>query len=122
MILSCTRLIGSRRTCTRLAVAALFAAALPANAAVRQCGDIVSSEIAIAATELESKKTAIAQWHEKAAKLGSGYDSWRLAADKSLKCFANGAAFECVAFGRPCTIVQKPKPKPKGRGDKAVGI
>jgi hypothetical protein len=94
----------------RFSFAVLLAAALlsPARAAVRQCGEVVSSEIVTAATELEAKKKAIAEWHSKASKLGVAADSWRLALDKALQCFPKGGAFECVAFGRPCILNQAP--------------
>ena len=38
----------------------------PAAAAVRQCGEIISSEIVHATAELDAKKMAIEQWHTKA--------------------------------------------------------
>ena len=80
----------------------------PAAAAVRQCGEIISSEIVHAPAELDAKKMAIEQWHTKALKLGAGLESWRLAAEKSLKCFPKDSGFDCVAFGRPCIIDQAP--------------
>lgn len=86
-------------------------AQMPVQAAVRRCGAFVSSDVVRAASELEAKKGAMDQWHAKAAKLGPGLDSWRLAADKSLQCFPKDKDFECVAFGRPCTIEQAPQPK-----------
>jgi post-segregation antitoxin (ccd killing protein) len=103
---------------TSLAVAVLCFAPSPVHAAVRQCGDNVSSEVATAATERDAKKKAIDQWREKAAKLGAGFDSWRLAYKKSLECSANGANFDCVAVGRPCIIKQAPKSPPKLPGGK----
>jgi hypothetical protein len=91
-----------------------------ASAAVRQCWPIVSSEIASAPTELDAKKKALAQWRAKAQALGPGLDSWRLAHDKSLKCFPKApGSFECIAFGAPCVIDQTPKSPPPGKG---VGI
>lgn len=90
-------------------VGAVVGVANPAPAAVRKCGPIVSSEIVTAATELEAKKKALDQWRAKALKLGPYFDSWRLAAEKSLKCFPKQAQFECVAFGSPCLIDQTPK-------------
>jgi hypothetical protein len=97
----------------RFSFASLLAAVAmsPASAAVRECGEIVSSEIVSAPTELEAKKKAIDEWHAKALKLGVAADSWRLAYDKSLQCFPKGSTFECVAFGRPCIINQAPGKK-----------
>jgi hypothetical protein len=90
------------------------------EAAVRQCWPIVSSEVAVAATEIDAKKKALEQWRVEALKLGPGYDSWRLAADKSLKCFPRDQGYECIALGAPCIVDQAPKvpptvPKPKGQ-------
>lgn len=92
-----------------------------ASAAVRSCGPIVSSEVATASTERDAKKKALDQWRNAALKRGPGFDSWRLAASKSLKCFpkdaAKGGGFECVAFGAPCIVDQTPGPPPaKGQG------
>jgi hypothetical protein len=113
-----------RSASTRLIFLALIAAQSPASAAVRDCREIITSEIASAPTELNAKMKALEQWQEKALKLGPGFDAWRLAYDKSLQCFPTGSAFECVAIGRPCMINQAPghdlKPalpiKPKGTG------
>lgn len=82
----------------------------------------MSSEIAIAESELEAKKKAIKQWQVEAAKRGPGFDSWRLAHQKSLKCFPKGAEFECIAFGAPCIVDQTPKSPPVRPGSKDVGI
>jgi hypothetical protein len=102
------------------AVAILTLAPCAASAAVRQCWPIVSSEIASAPTELDAKKKALEQWRAKAQALGPGLDSWRLAHDKSLKCFPKApGSFECIAFGAPCVIDQTPKSPPAAKG---VGI
>jgi hypothetical protein len=110
----------------RIIVVAVFAAVAitPANAAVRECRDIISSEIASATTELNAKIKALEQWQVQALKLGPGFDAWRLAYDKSMQCYPKGSAFECVAIGRPCMINQAPGPnlkpilpiQPKGQG------
>lgn len=101
----------------RLAIAAalLFAGSGRASeAAVRHCGAVVSSEIVRAATESDAKKQALDQWRIKALQRGKGFDSWRLAAEKSLKCYPKDGAFECVAFGAPCIVDQNPKlPMPR---------
>jgi hypothetical protein len=101
---------------------AVIAVASPVSAAVRKCGEIISSEVATAATEQDAKKKALDQWHDLALKLGAGFESWRLAADKSLKCFPKGSSFECVAFGRPCIVDQTPNSPPKLPDDKGQGI
>lgn len=94
----------------RLSLVLLFAAAAmsPASAAVRECRDIISSEIAAGDTELNAKIKAIEQWQTGALKFGQGFNAWRLAYDKSLQCYPKGSAFECVAIGRPCMINQTP--------------
>jgi hypothetical protein len=92
-------------------------------AAVRVCQPIVSSDIAIASSELAAKKKALDQWREEALKAGPGYDVWRLAAQKSLKCFKkDDGNFECVAFGAPCLIQQNPKQNPVGKSGKGVDL
>ena len=105
-----------------IAAAFLGVAFSPVDAAVRQCREIVSSDIASAPSEREAKRQALTQWHVKAAKLGAGFDSWRLAADKALKCFPKAGGFECVAFGRPCLIQQSPKARPTIPAGKSGGI
>lgn len=110
---------------TRVAIliAVLTSFAAPrCHAAVRKCAAVVSSEIATASTELDAKKKALDQWRVKALKLGQGFDSWRLAVDKSLKCFSKGAAFECVAFGAPCIVDQTPRSPAKLPGDKGQAL
>lgn len=109
------------------AIAVLAAAALlgvwPASAAMRRCGPLVASEIVSAPTALDAKARALSQWRAAALKLGRGFDSWRIASDKALKCVSkkDAAGTECVAIGRPCIIEQKLKPRPPAAG-KAVAI
>ena len=93
-----------------------------AAAAVRKCGPIVSSEITIAPTQLEAKKKALDEWRAKAVTLGPSFGSWRLAAEKSLKCFKKQAGYECVAFGAPCVVDQTPNTPPSLPGQKDKGI
>ena len=91
--------------------------------AVRVCQAIVSSDIANAPDELGAKKKALEQWQKKALKSGPGYDVWRLAAQKSLKCFKKDeGTFDCVAFGAPCLIQQNPNQKPVGKRGKGVDL
>ncbi|MGL4395419.1 MAG: hypothetical protein ACRCS9_02665 [Hyphomicrobium sp.] len=99
-----------------------------AGAAVRSCKPIVASDIATDGSELGARKKALDQWKAKAGALGKGYDSWRLAASKSLKCFKRPVGdFECVAFGAPCIIAQNPQRVPRAtpgspHGARDVGI
>lgn len=115
---------GTRTICFA-AVSMVMVAGCAANAAVRQCWPIVSSEIATAPSERDAKKKALDQWRAKAKALGPGLDSWRLAHNKSLKCFPSApgsfapGSFECIAFGAPCVIDQTPKSPPAAKG---VGI
>jgi hypothetical protein len=109
---------------TSFAIVLAMASISPAHAAVRECRDIISSEIASAPTEIDAKMKALEQWQVQALKLGTGFDAWRLAYDKSLQCYPKGSSFECVAIGRPCMINQAPAPnlkpitpnQPKGTG------
>ncbi len=94
-----------------LPLAALMAlAAQPATeAAVRVCKDPVASDLVTDANEVTAKMYALRQWQAKAAALGAGYTSWRLAADKFLQCLpGKGGGFECIARAAPCTIDQAP--------------
>ena len=109
----------------KVATVALVLASLHAtgaSAAVRSCGPIVSSEIAAAPTEAAAKAEALKQWRNVAAKRGPGYESWRLAARRSVKCFPKAGGFECVALGAPCIVDQTPKSPAKKAGDKGVPI
>ncbi len=113
------------KSIAKIAVAFGFTLLVPsaAMAAVRICQPVVSSDIAVAPDELAAKKIALDQWREKALKAGPGYDLWRLAAQKSLKCFKKGdATYECVAFGAPCLVQQNPKQKPAGKDGKGVDL
>lgn len=88
-----------------------------AGAAVRRCGGYVTSEIVSAKTEFEAKRRALAEWVAKAEKAGEAHVTWRLAGDRLLKCARNRDHFECVAIGRPCTIVQNPNNMQPERGE-----
>lgn len=112
-----------------MSIRAAAIAALPlalmtpdAHAAVRICGPAITSDIATAETERDAKKKAMDQWRAEALKRGEGFDSWRLAAGKTLKCFQAKSGFECVAHGSPCIIDQTPRSPPKLPGDKSKGI
>ena len=113
------------RSACRAAVAAFAAACFathPSNAAIRECRPIVSSEVVAAPTELGAKKGALDQWRAKAEKLGPEFNSWVVAAEKSLQCFPKGQGFECVAFGAPCVIQQNPNQKPVGKDRKGLPL
>ena len=87
----------------------LLAGADPALSAIRRCGSVVSSQIITQKTDFDARKQAMDQWHAKALRLGVAYNSWRIAAWKSLQCAERqGGRHQCVAFGAPCTIVQNP--------------
>jgi hypothetical protein len=94
----------------------------PSLAAVRVCQKVVSSDVVSAPTELAAKKLAMAQWRAKAVKAGANFGIWRLAAQKSQKCFPKGAGFECVAFGAPCIIQHNPNQRPSGPDGKGVPL
>ncbi|MCB1483812.1 MAG: hypothetical protein KDJ17_02860 [Hyphomicrobiaceae bacterium] len=107
-----------RRLFVRLFVLAAVLIPVPqASAAVRVCRAMVSSEIVEAESERAAKSEAISQWRTRAAKYGKGYDSWRLAAQKALKCFAKDEKVACVALGHPCVIQQNPRRIPGDKRD-----
>jgi len=92
----------------------------PSAAAVRRCHGMISSRIAHAATEVDARKAAMAEWLAKAAALGPGFDRWQLAADRALQCYPAkaGGGFDCIAIGAPCVIQQNPKQQPAGEDRK----
>lgn len=111
--------IFNRHAATVIAGAVLSAAFLtPAEAAIRRCHASVSSEVARAATEIEARRLALAEWRRKAEALGAEFAAWRLAYNKALQCFEVGGQFECIALGQPCTIAQNPKRTVPDRGGK----
>lgn len=93
-----------------LAVLGLMGSVANAQAAVRKCAAFISSDIVRSdISERDAKTKALAQWQSKAREIGQGYRSWRLAAQKALRCFKEQGQFACVAIGNPCIIVQNPK-------------
>ncbi len=91
-----------------LAIALAGQAVPTANAAVRMCGEPITAT-ATADTEMKAKKSALDAWKAGAAKLGTGYDGWRLALDKILACKpGSGSTISCIASAKPCTIEQAP--------------
>ncbi len=111
-----------QRCAIPLSAIVIVLAAAPATAAVRKCGPTITTEIVSAPTELEAKKKALAQWRAEALKRGQGFDSWRLADGKALKCFPNTSGYDCIALGAPCIVDQTPRTPPKLPGDKGTGI
>ena len=99
-----------------IAIACLTLTTIEAHAAVRKCSAAITTDIATASTELEAKKKALEQWRSAALKRGEGFDSWRLAVSKTLKCFPAASGFECIAHGAPCIIDQTPRSPPQGKG------
>lgn len=87
-------------------------------AAVRICKAPVASGLAREPSEPAAKKRAIEDWTRRAKVAGASNPAWRTAANKLLKCAPNGTtAFECVAYGAPCTIQQNPPRRaPRGKG------
>ncbi|MGE3230177.1 MAG: hypothetical protein AB7J30_12145 [Hyphomicrobium sp.] len=90
------------------AIAMLALSADAALSAVRLCEDPVSSGLVDGIDENKARAAALAQWKAKALAHGEGYASWRIAADKLLKCLPKGDGFQCVAQAKPCTIEQAP--------------
>ncbi|WP_295555555.1 hypothetical protein [uncultured Hyphomicrobium sp.] len=79
------------------------------RAAVRICEDPVSSGPVVGSNEETARAAALAVWKSKALEHGEPYASWRIAADKLLKCLPrDGGGVECLATARPCTIEQAP--------------
>jgi hypothetical protein len=80
-----------------------------ALAAVRLCEASVSSGPVTGTDEQTARAAALALWKSKALEHGEPYSSWRIAADKLLKCLPrDGGGYECLATARPCTIEQAP--------------
>lgn len=105
---------------TLTAVACLPAVAVATtSAAVLVCGGVVSSPIIDDKKEINAKRTALAAWQQKARVLGTGYDSWRLARTKALKCYPSSKGSQCVAIGRPCRIRQVPPKTAPAPGSKS---
>jgi len=56
-----------------------------------------------AASKRASIASAIADWNSFAAgEYGDAWGSFKLAADKSAKCFGSGSTWECEIRARPC--------------------
>lgn len=90
-------------------VIALAAGWNDATAAVRICEATVSSGLVTGSNEMTARAAALGIWKTKALTHGEPYGSWRIAADKILKCLRRqDGNFECIASARPCTIEQAP--------------
>lgn len=97
----------------RIAAAASLACLLAlqdtASTAVRLCEATVSSGAVVGTNEETARAAALAIWKSKALAHGEPYASWRIAAEKLLKCLPrDGGGYECIAAARPCTIEQAP--------------
>lgn len=98
-----------RAACVACLAAATTLLPYVATAAVRLCENAVSSGPVVGTTEKAGRKAALAIWKSRALVYGEPYASWRIAADKILKCFSREAGgYECLASARPCTIEQAP--------------
>jgi hypothetical protein len=91
-------------------------------AAVRVCGNVISSAIATGKDEMEAKKKALDDWRAKTAVYGADLDLWRLAANKALQCYQKNGLYECVALGAPCTIQNNPRQRPSGPDRKGQSL
>jgi hypothetical protein len=98
------------RCAARLAAAvACMISAPPALGAWAICNREIVSEPAIAKTELEAKRLALADWTEKARRDGEAFTRWQLAWNRRLTCEpADSGLYQCTALGRPCRISQTP--------------
>jgi hypothetical protein len=95
--------------------AGLCGGAAPSASAVRTCGQPITGDVATAPTEVEGRRKALESWSRKAATLGPGYTSWRLANNRTLQCkpvTAPATGFSCAAFAAPCIISQVPDAPP----------
>lgn len=98
-----------------ISAAATLIGAWPVDAAMRTCTARLTSVAGKDASELGAKKKAINDWVSKAKAAGIKNPAWRLAAQRQLTCAASdgSTAFECVAVGHACEILQvPPRPKP----------
>ncbi|MEZ5923226.1 MAG: hypothetical protein R3D57_02465 [Hyphomicrobiaceae bacterium] len=101
---------GNRLVGLVLAFSGAIALSVDAHAAMRYCKSAVSGE-GTAASEIEAKKQAMADWKAKSVDAGIEHPAWRIAASKSLGCEAGAdGVYICNAIAEPCTISQVPKP------------
>ena len=75
------------------------------EAAVRLCRELVTATQS-AATELDARRLAMAEWKAATKKYSPHHDLWRLAAHKTLACGVVDGGYECLARGSPCVISQ----------------
>lgn len=95
-----------------LVLVAVPFAASPSAAAVLLCTAAIEGRGREAATELEARKAALADWH---AKAGAKF-TWRLARNKAIACLpAASGGVVCKAAGHPCTLHHKPPDAPMKR-------
>ena len=80
----------------------------PAHAAMRNCLRNVVGQ-GTAASELEAKKQAMADWKASAVTAGIENPAWRIAINKTFECEpGDEGQITCTAAGDPCTIIQVP--------------
>ena len=58
--------------------------------------------------ETAARKSALADWIEKAANIGPGYTRWELAYNRAIECEKTTDGLRCQAVARPCMIKQVP--------------
>jgi hypothetical protein len=101
--------------CAALVTTALIACTQPTAAATRKCGDFVAAAGEDRTSEITAKQKAMAEWIQRATKLGPAFAAWRLAIDKSLSCLKlPDGTHRCQAMARPCGISQAPSAQPPG--------
>ncbi len=81
---------------------------VPVLAAVSECLAEMSGKAVEHNVELEARKQALANWVEKAGKIGPGYTRWQLAYDRRIDCSKASAGYSCHAIARPCMIKHVP--------------
>lgn len=86
-------------------------ASTSSEAAVRLCKLAVEGQ-GDAASEMEARRLALADWHAKAAAAGIQHATWRLAYGKAIVCTKGGKAGNlCKVVAEPCTVSQVPPPR-----------
>ena len=111
-----------RRVAAAMVAGASLTSAAPARAAVSVCADVLTGKLAVARTELEAKRAALASWREGARLVGEGYTRWEIAWKRRIDCRKlSDGRFQCQAIAQPCTIAQVPpapeqfQPLPRGK-------
>lgn len=105
-------------------LAGLVGASAAGVAAVRTCGEVVTSGPQSAASIAEAQKLAIAAWAKRAdVANGARFTSWRLAFNKSMICKpAEASGVVCEAKAAPCVIEQAPQRPPRAPEPKIIPV